>query len=355
MLLPRRFGPKTSAKLVVVILAMALLLSTEDDPAQWGREALEMLRRDYYLPKTKLYAEKPDRKQPAFNWGVGVMLSALNAATKVDPTYKAWLREYADATRVYWNKGGYDVLPAPKPKDRYYDDNAWMALALLETYQILGDKKYLDWSKGALEFALAGQAKEGGIYWREVDRASRNTCACAPTAAACFLMFQETKIDRYERTGKDILDWTRKVLRDPADGLYWDNISKDGRIEKTKWTYNTALVIRAMDLRKMIESWFVTSMDPIWESAEQRWLPDGKTIADPGRFAHLLFEALIWHEAIRPLPGKYLDILRNVRAARNEQGHYPADWKRLVVPTNPEILDQAAFARACFVLAAEQK
>lgn len=334
---------------------MAALVNVLESPAEWGREALAMIRREYYLPKSKLYSEGPDKKQPSFNWGVGVMLSALNAATKVDAKYKPWLREYANATRVYWNDGGYDVWPAPKPKDRYYDDNAWMALSLLETYQILGDQIYLDWSREALEFALAGRAKDGGVYWRESDRASRNTCSCAPTAAACFLMFKQTKEQRYLFFGKEIFDWTSKHLRDPQDGLMWDNISNSGKVDKTKWTYNSALMIRAHDLLKELEPKTWDDYASLALAAEKRWLPDGKHIADPGRFTHLLFEALLWHDNLAHRPeAKYLDILRNVRTARNEKGHYPVDWKKLEVAKNPEILDQAAFARACFVLAHEQ-
>lgn len=341
--------------------AVAVLSNLMDEPLEWGKEALEMLRRDYYLPKSKLYSEKPDKKQPAFNWGVGVMLSALNAAAQVDAKYRPWLREYADATRVYWNDGGYDVLPAPKPKDRYYDDNAWMALALLETHQVLGDQKYLDWSQQALEFALAGRAKDGGVYWRESDRASRNTCSCAPVAAACFLMYKQTKEQRYLFYGKEIFDWTSKHLRDPKDGLMWDNISNSGKIEKTKWTYNSALMIRAHDLLKGLDPKTADDYGSLAPAATKRWLPEGKTISDPGRFSHLLFEALLWHDEpfskgaySGDLPGaKYLEILRNVRSARNAKGHYPVDWKKFEVADNPEILDQAAFARACFVLRIE--
>src|SRR5262245_25572457 len=103
---------------MVCALAIAFGLARPEGPAAWGIEALESIRRHYYLTRTHLYADRADKEQPAFNWGVGVMLSALNAAAKHDRKYKFWLREYADATRVYWNNGGYDVLPAPKPMDR---------------------------------------------------------------------------------------------------------------------------------------------------------------------------------------------------------------------------------------------
>ncbi len=313
------------------------------DLAQWGVEALEMIRREYYLPKSKLYAERSDRKQPAFNWGVGVMLSALNAAARHDSKYKPWLREYADASRIYWNKGGYDVLPAPKPKDRYYDDNAWMALALTETHELLGDKKYLDWAQGALKFALQGEAKDGGIYWREVDRASRNTCSNAPTAAACLAIHKITRDEKLLDKAKDIYEWTLKNLRDPEDGLYWDSIANSGKVDRTKWTYNTALMIRAAVSLSNAEP---LGMSKTIKSSEDNWLVDGK-LNDPGRFAHLLLEAWV---RVGHGHAESVKALQAVRDARSSKGFYPSHWGQLAVDKNSEILDQAAFARACFVL-----
>ncbi len=318
----------------------------KNEPAQWGHEALEMIRRDYYLAKSKLYAEHPDRKQPAFNWGVGVLLSALNAAAKHEPKYKPWLKEYADASHVYWNKGGYDVLPAPKPLDRYYDDNAWMVLALVETHQILGDAKYLRWAKEALDFALSGEAKDGGIFWRESDKASRNTCSNAPTAAACLAVYAVTKEPKLKTKAEQLYNWTKAQLQDPQDSLYWDSLSNSDKIDKTKWTYNSALMIRtafllgdrADDVKKLNDS------------ASSRWLRDNK-IGDAGRFAHLLMEA--WIESAHSFDAHA--ILAKVHGAKNLKGHFPSHWGELKVSANPEILDQASFARACFVVANQNR
>lgn len=312
------------------------------DVAALGEQALAMLRREYYLPKTRLYAERPDKKQAAFNWGVGVMLSALNAAAKHHPKYKPWLAEYTEASHTYWNQGGYDVLPAPKPLDRYYDDNAWMALALCETYEVLGERKYLERARGALDFALSGEAKEGGIYWRESDKASRNTCSNAPTAAACLALSRHFDGAKLKEKARQLFDWTRKHFEDPADGLFWDSLSNSGRLDKTKWTYNTALMIRtALELseRQLAEKWVAAS--------KKRWLLEGR-IADPGRFAHLLLEAWLAANPTDPDAKRALEL---VAGRRTGSGFYPSHWSKDQVPDNPEILDQAAIARAAFVLA----
>ena len=103
-------------------------------------EALGRIRSDLHAPDSGLYADKWEaatgRSGPAFMWGCGVMVSALNAAAALDRRHAPELERYVRALDVYWNPAGptpgYDVLPCPKPVDRYYDDNVWMVLALLE-------------------------------------------------------------------------------------------------------------------------------------------------------------------------------------------------------------------------------
>src|SRR5688572_23676434 len=214
----------------VACTMLAAQAATADQLGGRGVETLEMIRRDFHMPEKMLYREdfvKDARSdQPAFNWGVGVMLSALTAEARYDDKYKAWLEEFATASRVYWNeKGpvpGYDVLPAPKPVDRYYDDNAWMVLQLIETYEILGDKKYLDWAEESLTYVLSGWDEKlgGGIYWRESDKKGKNTCSNAPSAAACLRVYRYRDLDSYLRTAVKILRWTDEKFEDPEDGLF---------------------------------------------------------------------------------------------------------------------------------------
>ena len=42
-----------------------------------------------------------------------------------------------------------------------------------------------------------------------------------------------------------MLAWVHVAMRDPADGLYWDHVGDDGRIDPTKWSYNQGNVIGA--------------------------------------------------------------------------------------------------------------
>ena len=80
-------------------------------------------------------------------WGCGVELSALAAAAKSDgKTWKPRLHDYFTGLETYWQNAngitGYNVLPAPSPPDRYYDDNEWIVIALCDAYDVTKDKAY---------------------------------------------------------------------------------------------------------------------------------------------------------------------------------------------------------------------
>ena len=336
-------------------------IQSADVLKQQGFEVIEQIRKEYYLPKTKLYCEDIDAKgkqnHPAFNWGVGVMLSALNSAAKLDDKFKPWLKEYAEATRVYWNdKGpvpGYDVLPAPKPVDRYYDDNAWMVMSLVETYEVLGDSKYLDWAEQALTYVLSGWDIKlgGGIYWRESDKASKNTCSNAPSAAACLAVAKYRRKPDLVKRARDIMAWTDQNLRDPSDGLYWDAINLDRKIGKMKWTYNTGLPIRVWTILGQNAKINSEHLEQTIESAMKKWFdPETGAAKDEGKFAHLLFEGLetAWprnRDAEQKIFAALNFLHQNVR---NADGRYGSRWDRQTQSNekNFMLINQASVARA---------
>jgi hypothetical protein len=326
-----------------------------------GFEVLEQIRREYYLPKSKLYCESIDvtgkKSGPSFNWPAGVMLSALNAAARLDPKYKPWLREYADATRAYWNdKGpvpGYDVLPGPKAADRYYDDNAWMVLALVETYEVLGDRKYLDWASDALDFVLSGEDSKlgGGIYWRESDRLSKNACSNAPSAAACLALAKYRRAPELIAKAEALLSWTRKTLQDPSDGLIWDNVGLTGKVDRTKWSYNTGLFLRASAMLGKASAEGKVERGRIVSSSVLRWFdPVSGSAKDTGRFAHLWLEGLAATAQsdleVQAIRRRVLDFVWS--HVRDDQGRLGDMWDRRFDPkrTKFELIDQASVARS---------
>jgi hypothetical protein len=348
-------------------------LPTADELAAWGSETLEQIRRELYLPDSKLYAE--DRKAgagpggPAFAWSAGVMFSALNAAARVDPRFKPWLQDYANAVESYWQPDGttpgFSVLPHQDHPDRYYDDNAWLALDYADAYRILGDRRYLDRAEATEAFVLSGEDDTlgGGLYWREKERVSKNTCANAPGAAAAYVLYTLTHKHSYQQAGNRLLTWTVAHLQDPADHLMWDNIRlRDGvvSIEKTKWSYNTALTMRVLAQRSRGND--LKDALAMGNSAIQHWQdPATGAFRDGAAFAHLLAENILRvdrRDRSHPFRAPVLQALSLLHThGRDANGHYGQSWASPVDKPLDHwtLINQASAARAYFYAAAELK
>lgn len=321
---------------------MASIVPTADPTAFFRRTEAT-----YQLPNglwsEALESGKPVT-QPAFNWSVGVGLSAYASAAALNPSLRPGLIRFADAVHVYWNPAGpiagYDVLPAPKPVDRYYDDNAWMVMALVETYEVTRETRFLDRAESALTYVLSGEDEVlgGGIYWRESDKASKNTCSNGPSAAACLAVAKYRNRATLTAKANQLYDWCRAKLRDPADGLYWDNVNRAGKIETTKWSYNSALMLRTA--RELGREEAVT----LAKACFDRWVdPTTHGIRDEAQFAHLLFENLLPHRATLNW-----DPARAVAAIRpNPDGWYPKRWDAKTFGNERrELIHQVSYARA---------
>jgi uncharacterized protein YyaL (SSP411 family) len=361
---------KTSGLLSLLLLLTGVPALAAPPFHEWGAETLKTIRKDLWLPKLNLYAEQaPDEKgnpaAPAFMWGVGVQLSALAAASKVAPEkYLPETKAYADAIQVYWlkHKGieGFDVQPGPKESDRYYDDNAWLILALADVFEVSKDEKYLERSEATFRFVMSGEDDKlgGGLYWREQVLASKNTCTNAPTIVSALRLHQLTKEDKYLDIARRVYAWTNSKLQD-QDGLYWDAISLDGKVNKRKFSYNTALMIRANCLFHAVtgESRYLDEAKRVAKAAEKFWVRDDGAVGDSGRFAHLLMESFLavyqqdrdphWAEMVERT---LVYVHTNLKGA---DGRYPFRWDRPSRGSLKEsmLLNQASPARAFWVAA----
>jgi len=346
--------------------SLLLLLSAAPEPptlAAWGLATLQQIRTELYLPERRLYRDKPGQG-PSFLWGAGVQLSALVAAARWDAQFRPWLDEYTAALDAYWNPTGpvpgYDCLPVPKPVDRYYDDNVWLALSWLEAYQAFGDTVFLERAKRTMTYVLSGWDEQlgGGIYWRESDRKSKNTCINAPAAVACLLLAELGEAG-YEDRGRQLLTWTVEHLHDDSDGLFLDNVAvADGKITNWKFSYNAALPIRAWLAAARLSdgdeaAGYLAEARRTADAGLAKWcLPDG-TFWDSLRFDHLFADALLELSAQTGEP-KYRDAVllgaeRLQELGPDPSGHYPGKLGKSGQPTAAleqwELIDQASAAR----------
>jgi hypothetical protein len=373
---------RAASPIVAIFSSIVALLGepavAETPPyTQWGEEAMKVNHSDLWIERGGLYAERRNfgrrsraggrgegRLAPAFMWGVGVQLSALTAAAKVQSDYLEQARHYANAIEVYWQESngisGYDVLPGPKDSDRYYDDNAWLVLALAELFEVSRDHKFLEKSEATFRFVMSGHDDNlgGGLYWRETPRETKNTCTNAPAIVSALRLHELTSKPEYLRTAKELYAWTRKTLQD-EDGLYWDHIELGGRIDRRKFSYNSALMLRATCLLHEVtkDERYLGEAKRMGEAAAKHWVRENGGIADGGRFAHLLLEAFVELHRRDPDP-KWLQIVENAvvfvrENVRDENGRHASRWDRKVNEPLREImlLDVASAARAYWVAA----
>jgi predicted alpha-1,6-mannanase (GH76 family) len=138
------------------------------------------------------------------------------------------------------------LLNAGRWTNDYYDDMAWLALALERADRHAGTdhRRAIHRLTGEILNAWS-EAEGGGIPWRRGDE-FKNTPANGPAA---ILLARTGHLDR----AVSHADWIDRRLRDPATGLIWDGLrpgpgTPSGPttiVEKTIYTYCQGVVLGA--------------------------------------------------------------------------------------------------------------
>ncbi|HZL37490.1 MAG TPA: glycoside hydrolase family 76 protein [Tepidisphaeraceae bacterium] len=344
--------------------------SASAESAKWGEQTSGQIRAAFFMADRSLYAEdvgiaRPHKPHPAWLWDASVQLAALCAAARVEPEkYLPRVKEYAAGLRAYrtHNHGvtGMDVNPPPKNPDRYYDDNAWAALSLLEAYELTRDPQDLKLATDAFTFAASGEdaVQGGGLYWREDNHKTKNACSCGPAMLDALVLHRITGNAEYLATGKRLYEWTRKRFQDD-DGLIFDSMRvSDGRLNRSKFSYNSAAVCRAAVLlfQTTKERQYLDEAKRIAGAAEKQWVRKDGIIAGDGKFSHKLLEAFLALYDADHDPHWLQVTSRSVTALRDHRdknGWYPQHWD--AVPTTAidpvRLIDQSSAARAYWLAA----
>jgi uncharacterized protein YyaL (SSP411 family) len=332
---------------------------------------MEFIQRNLWDPKARRYRPAFPPKKDAlpydFMWGNGVAFSALVGGARLDmPKYGPLMEAFFSGLDAYWDKDaiipGYDAyFSSPTNDDKYYDDNAWMVLTFAEAYELTHDPRYRARATATMRYVLSGWDDRlgGGIYWRQ-DKKGKNTCSNGPSATAALMLAQQGSTGYYVDWAKRIVDWTTKNLQAP-DGLFWDNMNNDGKIEKTTWTYNTALMLRAaLGLYRATKNPAYLEAAKRMAQASERGLvnPETKAFKDDALFSHLLVEAFL--DLYKTTGEAYLLDRAKANAdfawnnLRDTDGGFWSKWK--VVPDRKEerktLIANAATARIFWLLAA---
>ncbi len=176
------------------------------------------------------------------------------------------------ALERYWDRTGEpaayssDVIGTRVGGDRYYDDNAWVGLALVQLERMRPGTGLLHRAEELFSFASAGWDRRedalhpGGVFWVEQGVGAgktnhdRNTVSNAPNAQLGLHLTELGRppgVTRGSVGAEEMYEWVNATLdagRDgdlPGTGLYWDKIRADGTIDKALWSYNQGSMIGA--------------------------------------------------------------------------------------------------------------
>lgn len=338
--------------------------------ALYGSKGTCLLRENYPHGNDKAtYLANGEGAVNAYSylWPYSGTLSAM-AAIYESTHDKQWLKVidkrvvkgldcYRDTKRQPTAYASY-INTAPA-SDRFYDDNIWLGIDFVNLYLATGKKKYLKRSEEIWQFIESGTDDKlgGGIYWCEQKKGSKNTCSNAPGTVMALKLYQATRKISYLEKAKTLYQWTRQHLEDPADHLYFDNISLTGKIGRAKFAYNTGQMMQAAALLYQItkEEDYLTQARQMAAACynyffEDKGRTDGVRIVRDGNiwFTAVMMRGFVQLAAIDNNP-IYLNAFKASldtawQQARDAHGLYGDSFTRPANTSKRWLLTQAAFA-----------
>jgi hypothetical protein len=198
-------------------------------------------------------AKETDRKVCEL-WPYSGLVSAYNALAahpRFGERYAAGLAEVLAGMEAYYDASAplpaYDsYILADGGATKYYDDNEWLGIEFVRAYRTLKDPRYLVKARAMFAYSVSGwsEAMGGGIFWRENDPDTKNTCSNGPAAVLALMLYQETREADYLDWAVRILDWLRG-LKAPRTGVYLDALKADCSLDERTFTYNTGTPLHA--------------------------------------------------------------------------------------------------------------
>lgn len=230
--------------------------------------------------KNNLYIESTDsakNEHPhSYLWPLCAYIQGANEMEALEPQ-KHYMQPVEKAIAQYYRPGDpypayQDYVVKEKTTTLYYDDNQWIAIASMDAYKRKHEKRYLDTTKMIYRFMLGGldTVAGGGIYWREKDKTTKNTCSNGPGVLVALQLYKATHEKKYLQTAVEIYNWTQKHLQAP-EGVYYDNIKLPSmELAKATFTYNTGTMLQSAALLYTI-------------TKDKKYLTEAQRVAKAGR------------------------------------------------------------------------
>ena len=290
----------------------------------------------------------------------------------------AAIAQRLNALEHYWDPSGAqpayasDVIGKRSPADRYYDDNAWVGLALIQLERMRPGASRLDRAADLFRFAQAGWDRRpdvpspGGVFWVEQGRGTgvrnhdRNTVSNAPNAELGLHLAELAGSVEGPIGPTEMYHWVNVTLdadRDHdsrAPGLYWDKLRGDNTIDRALWSYNQGSMIATNVLLARRggepDTRYLARAEAIARKALEHHR--GGYEKQPPAFNAIFFRNLLALHAATSDAGLRTEILEAMR------GYAERMWSKrrnglLVSRTVPTLLDQSAMVQLLALLAWE--
>jgi hypothetical protein len=245
----------------------------------------------FYNKEADLYLETNGKNERPFSflWPLCALIQAANEVESIQPGQDL-MKPVLHTIAKYYNTDspapGYQAYLSSAGKDsRFYDDNQWIAIACIDAYNRTKEKMYLDKAEEIYTFMMTGydELAGGGLYWKEDEKNTKNTCSNGPGILIALQLYKITKKKEYLTTGIKLYDWTTKHLR-AANGIYWDAIKIPSmEIDSAQYTYNTGTMLESNVLLYEItkDKKYIQEAQTIAKAAEKRFYKNGKL---PGHY-----------------------------------------------------------------------
>jgi len=275
----------------IILLALSIKLQAQTAVEYQNRidTINNNIYKTFYNKQAGLYYETNNaannKGNYSFLWPLCALVQAANEQEEANPSAK-YIAPVMKAINKYYSARppapAYQAMVARKKVDsRFYDDNEWVAIALMDAYDRTHQKQYLDISKMIYKFLLKGhdQVGGGGFYWQEGKTKSKNTCSNGPAILVALHLYKATQQKAYLDTAVVTYNWTKQHLLSADDGIYYDAIRVPSmKVDSAYYTYNAGTMLQSAVILYNVtkDQKYLDDAQNLARSAEKYFYKDGK-------------------------------------------------------------------------------
>jgi hypothetical protein len=283
--------------LLTIGFCLAIMLSATAQHTSGYKNRIAIINKNiydkFYDAKANLYFETNDsaanKGNHSFLWPLCALVQAANEMEAGNPS-KSYIAPVMKAIDQYYSAKppvpGYQAMVVKEKVDsRFYDDNEWIAIALMDAYARNHKKNYLEISQMIYRFLLSGHDMigGGGFYWVEGDKKGKNTCSNGPAILVALQLYRATHQKAYLDTAIVTYKWAKKYLLSP-NGVYYDAVRVPSmKVDSAYYTYNAGTMLQSGVLLYNItkDKKYLDDAQNVAKAAEKHFYRDGRL---PGNY-----------------------------------------------------------------------